>query len=61
MSDDFSCPNCESKSMIRKRYLAIPQMEKLKMDFCTPKCFGKKSIYGHVSEMRSPRPNGGQL
>ncbi|XP_070851321.1 uncharacterized protein [Drosophila suzukii] len=43
MSDDLSCPNCESKSITRKRYLAIPRMKKFKMDFCTPKCVGKNA------------------
>ncbi|KAH8234202.1 hypothetical protein KR038_003637 [Drosophila bunnanda] len=33
MIENCSCPNCDATSLIRKRYLTISRMKKLKMDF----------------------------
>ncbi|KAH8285286.1 hypothetical protein KR054_007314 [Drosophila jambulina] len=32
MPESRSCPNCDARPMIRKRYLTISRMKKLKMD-----------------------------
>ncbi|XP_016953329.1 uncharacterized protein LOC108026729 [Drosophila biarmipes] len=56
MSDDLSCPSCDRKPMIRKTYLAISRMKKLKMDFCAL-CCGRRycgvGIYKTVFKCRS--------
>jgi len=36
-------------------------LNKIFLIFSTPKCVGKKSIYGHVPKLRSPQANGGRL
>ncbi|XP_020803628.1 uncharacterized protein LOC110180310 [Drosophila serrata] len=43
MLENCSCPNCNARSLIRKRYLTISRMKKLKMDlaaifFCRLYC-----------------------
>ncbi|XP_017000997.2 uncharacterized protein [Drosophila takahashii] len=56
MSEDLRCPNCDSRAMMRKRYLAISRMKKLKMDFCALCCCRRYcgvGIYETVFNCRS--------